>query len=152
MVHTHPYCICAVVAERGLKSLLENSGQGRYRVEDPWIVADRLFESARSEGQHLPIIFATGHPLFFSHWGFIDQLTVVQLHRGSYETECMFARLDPVNPIWNAIDSLFLKPAREQLDREVLEGIRQHRHPLTEGELHPYAICETPGFILERDV
>jgi hypothetical protein len=54
-----------------------------------------------------------------------------------------------VNPIFSPVDSLLLKPAEEQLRRETLEGIRQHRHPLTISELHPYAICETPGFLLE---
>ena len=31
--------------------------------------------------------------------------------------------------------------------RELLEDIHQHRYPVTEGEIRPYAICETPAFI-----
>ena len=38
----------------------------------------------------------------------------------------------------------------EGLRREETEGIHQHRHALTEGEVRPYAICETPAFILRE--
>ena len=58
-----------------------------------------------------------------------------------------FTPLQPVNPIWTDLDSVFLKPSGEQLQREIVEGIHQHRYPVTEGEIRPYAICETPAFI-----
>jgi len=74
---------------------------------------------------------------------------VIELHRNSYESLCEFSRLEPVNPFWTDLDTVFLKPSNEQLQREVLEDIHQHRYPLTEGEIHPYAICETPPFILQ---
>jgi hypothetical protein len=72
---------------------------------------------------------------------------VVALHRATWESACTFTSLHPVNPIFEAPDSVFLKPSGEQLAREQREGIHRHRYPLTELELHPYAICETPAFI-----
>jgi hypothetical protein len=144
----YPYCICAPVSEKALQALLEASGRGTFKDEHPWLVARELLEDARSEGSALPILFAVGPPSQFSHWGFIEALEVLELHRGSWQTACSFSPLQPVNPIWSALDSLLQKPSGEQLRREALEGIHQHRHALTEGELRPYAICETPAFIL----
>ena len=144
------YCICTTVDARALKALLEASGQGRYKDEQPWLIARELLNEAKAQSASLPILFATGHPPEFSHWGFIESIDVVELHRGTWESRCAFSPLHPVNPIWTSIDSVFLKPTGEQLKREMLEGIASHRYPLNEGELHPYAICETPAFILAQ--
>jgi hypothetical protein len=144
----YPYCICTTVGEKALQVLLEASGNGKYKDTHPWLVALELMDRAHSEAQSLPILFAIGQPSEFSHWGIIKDLAVVELHRATWETVCEFSPLKPVNPIWTDLDSLLLKPSEEQLQREGLEGIHQHRYPLTEGEIHPYAICETPGFVL----
>jgi hypothetical protein len=145
-----PCCICTTVSDKALRALLEASGRGTYRDDQPWLVARDLLIAGEAAGRQLPILFAVGQPSRFSHWGFIETLQVVELHRATWETACTFTPLKPVNPIFEAIDSLFLKPTAEQLDRERLEGIPQHRYPLTEAELHPYAICETPAFILKE--
>ncbi len=142
------YCICTTVDAKALKALLEASGQGRYKDDRPWLIAREMLRAAQAESAGLPILFATGHPAEFSHWGFIESIDVVELHRGTWESHCSFTPLHPVNPIWTAVDSVFLKPTDEQLRREVLEDIPRHRYPLNEGELYPYAICETPAFIL----
>jgi len=149
-VTPYPYCICTSFSEKALSSLLEAGGRGKYRDDHPWIVAKMLWDQAREAGQQLPVLFAVGQPGTFSHWAFIERLTVVELHRATWETECGFSALAPVNPIWTTLDSVFLKPSDEQLSRERLEGIRQHRYALTSAELHPYAICETPAFILNE--
>jgi hypothetical protein len=146
----YPYCICTSVSDKALSALLEAGGRGRYRDDHPWIVARELWEDAARTGRQLPVLFAVGQPASFSHWAFIERLAVVELHRASWETECGFSALAPVNPIWTTLDSVFLKPSDEQLKRERLEGIRQHRYALTNAELHPYAICETPAFILSE--
>ena len=145
-----PYCICTTVAERALRNLLENTGRGTYKDSHPWLVAQEFQQLARQQEKKLPILFATGSPSQFSHWAFIEELNVVELHRATFASLCEFSRLEAVNPIWTDIDTVFLKPTNEQLQREVLEDIHQHRYPLTEGEIHPYAICETPPFILQH--
>ena len=144
----HPYCICTTVGAKSLQALLEASGKGSYKDEHPWLVARQLLETATEQQARLPILFATGQPSEFSHWGYIEAIEVFELHRGQWDTRCSFSPLQPVNPIWTALDSVFLKPSHEQLQREELENIHQHRYALGEGELHPYAICETPAFIL----
>jgi hypothetical protein len=151
MTNCYEYCICATAAEKAIRSLLEVSGAGTYRVNDPWLIAAEFLSAATDAQRALPILFATGKPLQFSHWGIVQNLEVVELHRGAFETRCEFSPLQPVNPIWAPIDSLMLRPSEVQLRREDLEGIRKHRHELTIGELHPYAICETPGFLLETN-
>ncbi len=145
-----PYCLCTVVSDKALQALLEASGRGSYRDDHPWLVARDLAAAYADEGQRLPLLFAAGQPPGFSHWGFVERLEVLELHRSSWATTCAFTALHPVNPIFEAIDSLFLKPTAEQLARERREGIHQHRYPLTLAELRPYAICETPAFILRE--
>jgi hypothetical protein len=144
----YSYCICTTVGVKSLEALLEGSGQGNYKDEHPWLVAQEFLETAREASSRLPILFATGQPSEFSHWGYVEAIEVFELHRGQWETRCEFSPLVAINPIWTAIDSVFLKPSAEQHRRETLENIHQHRYALTEGEIHPYAICETPPFIL----
>jgi hypothetical protein len=148
----HPYCICTTVGAKALEVLLENAGQGKYRDTHPWLVALEMLDAARAEGERLAVLFATGQPSAFSHWGFIEDLAVVELHRATWETVLSFSELKPVNPIWTDLDSVLLKPTVEQSRREVLEGIHQHRYAVTEGEIRPYAICETPAFIQHASV
>ena len=143
-----PYCLCTTVSQKALQVLMEASGRGTYRDTHPWLIASQLLRDAQAAGQRLPVLFAAGGPLRFSHWGFVETLNVVELHRATWETACTFTPLKPVNPIFEEIDSLFLKPTAEQLARERLEGIHQHRYPVTVAELHPYAICETPAFVV----
>lgn len=142
-----PYCICTTVSSQGLEALLEVSGRGTYRDDSPWLVARDLLEDARRAGEDVAILFATGQPSRFSHWGLVENLEVLELHRATWETACAFTPLKAVNPIFEAVDSVFLKPTAEQLDREQREGIPRHRYPLTEAELRPYALCETPAFV-----
>jgi len=152
MTTTCPYCVCASASAKAIKSLLEGSGEGSITETDPWLVAAEMLEQARRDGQRVPLLLASGTPLEFTHWAWIKRIDVVELHRGSFETRCDFGRLEPVNPIFSELDSVLLRPAEHQLRREALEGIRQHRHNLTPAELHPYALCETPGFLLEPSI
>ena len=119
---------------------------------DPWIIAQERPESASREGFDLPILFATGEPLAFSHWSLVRSIDVEEFHRSSWETRCEFSRLQPVNPIWTGLDSVCLMPSIEQLRREEVEPIRVHRQFLDENLVRPYAICETPAFIGVADL
>jgi hypothetical protein len=149
-VQIHPHCIVTTVSAKALEALIEAGGRGTYRDSAPWLVARDIFARAQADGERLPILFAAGQPPEFSHWAFIESLEVVELHRGAWETACRFSPLEAVHPIWQAIDSLFLKPGAEQVAREQREGIHCHRYPLTAAELHPYGLCETPPFIAMR--
>lgn len=142
-----PNCLCTTVSAEALRALLESSGRGTYRDDQPWLVARKLLTRCQEQRQRLPIVFASGAPARFSHWSFVEELEVLELHRSSWATACTFSRLAPVNPIFTELDSLFLQPTAERLERERTEGIPTHRYPLTAAELHPYAICETPPFI-----
>jgi hypothetical protein len=150
-VTTHPYCLCTVVSDQALAALLEAGGRGTYRDDSPWLVARDMLRHCQDADQRLAILFAAGREPAFSHWALVESLKVVELHRARWESACAFGPLAPVNPIFEAIDSVFLKPTAEQLTREQLEGIPRHRYPLTTAELRPYAICETPAFIERSD-
>ena len=143
-----PWCIATVVTEKAIEGLRESGGGGLYKDSHPWLVAQDLLRSMTAEDQVLPILLATGHPLAFSHWSLIEGIDVVELHAGQWETACRFDTPKPMHPIFTELSSVFLKPADEQLERERREGLRQHRTALDEMHIHPYAICETPAFIL----
>lgn len=150
------YCICTVVAAQALKSLLEAAqelggsgpaGQGIYRDSHPWLVARELLDQATSRGERMPVMFAVDAPLRFSHWAHVRAIEVQELHKGTWETRCAFEPLEPVNPIWEPLDSVVLAPSAEQRHRERIEPIKKHRQLLDAGLIHPYAVCETPAFI-----
>src|SRR5262249_26077594 len=81
-------------------------------------------------------------------WASIEEIDVVALHRAAWESRCRFKGLAPMHPIWTSLDSLMLKPGDDQLRRETLEPIPLLRHTLDERHARPYAICETPAFML----
>ena len=150
------FCICTVVAEKALEGLLEAArefgpadphGQGVYRDTHPWLVARELFDQAVDHSERMPVMFAVADPLRFSHWAFVQSIEVAELHKGAWETRCAFTPLEPVNPIWEALDSVVLAPSAEQRHRERIEPIKQHRQLLDASLIHPYAVCETPAFI-----
>lgn len=145
----HDSCICTTASAKAIESLLEGSGAGSYRVEEPWLLAAEELRAAQQAGERMALFLASGDPLCFSHWAWLESIEVLELHRGTFETRCQFSKLMEVNPIWAPVDAFFLKPAEYRLAREAREGIRQHRYALTSAELHPYALCETPAFVLE---
>lgn len=148
IVNAAPWCIATVVTEKAIEGLLESGSGGVYKDSHPWLVAQDLFRSMAAQNQALPILLASGQPLAFSRWSVIEEINVVELHLGQWETACRFEAPKPMHPIFLELGSVFLKPASEQLERERREGLRQHRTALDEMHVHPYAICETPAFIL----
>jgi hypothetical protein len=144
----HPYCVATCVSGDALTALLEAGRNGTLRDEHPWLIAAELLDAANAAGARLALMIATEPPLAFAQWAWIERIDVVELRKGQWQTACDFRGLAPVNPIWTDLDSLLLKPGDDQLRREQLEPIRHYRNALDAQRLRPYAICETPGFIL----
>ena len=141
-------CICTAIDAKALAKVIEgHAGGATYIDSRPWIVARELLDEARTAEERLPLVFATGDPIVFSHWAFVDTIDVRELHHGSWETHCEIGVLKPVNPIWESIDSIVLAPSAEQLHRERVEPVHIHRQMLNEQHIWPYAVCETPVFI-----
>lgn len=145
------FCLSAVVTKKALDHILETAGTtggGAYKDNHPWYVARELLAEAADAGLALPILLATDDPLEFSHWAFVKDIDVEEFHRGTWETRCEFVGLAPMNPIWVSLDSVALFPSKEQQHREAIEPIHMHRQFLDEHLVRPYAVCETPPFIL----
>lgn len=144
-------CICTAIDSKALAKIVEShAGGATYIDSHPWIVAGELLDEATAAEQRLPLVFATGSPIAFSHWAFVDTIDVRELHHGSWETRCEIGALRPVNPIWESIDSIALAPPAEQLHREHVEPVHIHRQMLDEQHIWPYAVCETPVFIADH--
>jgi hypothetical protein len=143
----YPFCIATCVSADALSAFLEAGRNGTLRDEHPWLIAAELLQAARVAGARVPLLLATEKPLEFRQWAYIERIDVVEIRRGSWESACEFRELTAMNPIWNDIDSVLLKPGDDQLRRERLEPIRIHRFVLDAQQIHPYAVCETPAFI-----
>jgi hypothetical protein len=147
-----PYCIVTSVTAEGLKAFLEAGRDGSFNDEHPWLMAAEMLAEAQAAGQQLPLILAVDDrgEYQLDHWAWIEHIDVDEIRKGRWLTHCRFSGLAPVNPIFTALDSLFLKPGDDQLRRESLEPIRILRQALDLKHLHPYAICETPAFLQAR--
>ncbi len=144
-------CLCTAVAPKALAAIIESHAEGAtYRDAHPWIVARELLDEATAAGVRLPVMFATGDPVAFSHWTFVTAIDVRELHPGTWETQCRFETFVPVNPIWKTLDSIMLAPSKEQLHREQVEPVHIHRQMLDDRLIWPYAVCETPPFIADH--
>lgn len=143
------FCLATVVTPKSIESMLEADTGGLFKDQNLWRVAKTFFLKAQAAQLSVPLLFAVrdGEAAWFSHWSMINSIEVLELPDSRGESRCYFDRLEPFNPIWQAIDSLSHKPSDEQLSREQLEGARTLRWPLQENQLHPYTICETPVFI-----
>jgi len=146
----HTYCLATVTSAKAIATLTESDQGGAYRDNHPWLVARDLWAAAQNAGETMPILLAVqdGGRIGFTHYAFITGIEVMARQLGGYDSVCRFGRLEKMHPIWEDIDSVTLKPAAEQLARESREGIHQHRFHLTQQLLRPYAICETPSFLL----
>lgn len=144
-------CICTAIDAKVLAKIIESDVEGATYIDShPWIIARELLDEATAAQQRLPLVFATGDPIAFSHWAFVESIDIRELHHGSSETRCDIGPLKPVNPIWESIDSVALAPSAEQLHREQVEPVHIHRQMLNEQHIWPYALCETPVFISDK--
>ena len=143
------FCLATIVTPKSIEAMLEADSGGLFKDQNLWRVAETFLLQARAAQLVVPLLFAVrdGEECWFSHWSIIKSIEVMELPDSRGESRCYFDRLQPFNPIWQAIDSLSHKPSDEQLSREKLEGARTLRWPLQENQLHPYTICETPAFI-----
>jgi hypothetical protein len=148
----YPYCLVTAVPEKSLAALLDAGGSGTYRDTHPWLIAREMKQEADEAQQTLVLLIASRLPLEITHWTTVLRIDVVELHRGTWETACDFGVLAAVPEIWSSLDSLMLKPGDDQLRREALEPIRKHRQLLDEKHLLPYAIVETPPFLVTLGV
>lgn len=143
-----PFCVVTVTDQRALASVHESGSlRGSFRDRHPWLVAKELFTEANTTGQVLPLVFAVEPDLKLKDWAIVTDIDVATYSGQAFETRCSFERLQAVNPIFEALDSLVLLPSSEQLHREELEPIRKYRQHLDAIHVHPYAVCETPPFV-----
>ncbi len=146
----YKWCIATVTTAKAIATLTENDQAGAYRDHHPWLIAQELWRIAESAGESMPILLAVqeGNIIAFSHYAMITSVEVLAKQLGGHDSVCRFTRLQKMHPIWSEIDSVALKPTAEQLAREQREDLHQHRFHLTSQLIRPYAICETPAFLL----
>ncbi len=147
-MQAHPYCLAVAVHEGVLKRLLEEGDVGAYRDAHPWYVAADLLQDALEQEQQLYLLLATGSPLRLTHWA---EITDIEVHSmaTTRETRVRLGRTGAVSPLFEEAESVALAPSQWQLERERREGLRVRRVHLDASWLRPYAVCETPAFLLQ---
>jgi hypothetical protein len=145
-VPVHACCIAFAVDATALERLLEDGDVGGYRDPEPWFVAADRLAAARAAGETFHALLASGTPLRLVRWAEVTEIEVHEI-ASTRETRVHFGRSGPVNPIFEALDSVTLLPAEYQLERERREGARVRRTHLEPALLHGYALCETPSFL-----
>lgn len=145
----HPLCLAVAVNGSALERLLAEGDVGGYRDSHPWYVAAALLDAAREQADVFYLLLAAGTPLHLSHWA---EVVDIEVHRyaSNRETRVRIAATGPVSPLFEQLESITLPPSTWQLQREQQEGLRARRVHLDSHWIRPYAICETPAFLLAR--
>lgn len=145
----HSLCLAVAVNGDALERLLAEGDVGGYRDSHPWYVAVTLLASAKAQGHALYLLFAAGSPLGLSHWA---EVVDIEVHRyaSKRETQVKIGATGMVSPLFEELESVTLAASTWQLEREQQEGLRVRRVHLDSHWIRPYAICETPAFLLGK--
>ena len=143
----HPLCLAVAVDGKALDRLLEEGEVGGYRDRHPWYVAADLLNTAREYGQQLFILLASGASLRLTHWAEVIDIEVYHV-ASDRQTRLSLGQSGRVSPLFEELESVTLAPSHWQLEREQQEGLRVRRVHLDSHWIRPYAICETPAFLL----
>lgn len=145
----HPLCLAVAVNGDALERLLAEGDVGGYRDSHPWYVAATLLAAAKAQDQALYLLLAAGSPLRLSHWA---EVVDIDVHRyaSNRETQVKIGATGGISPLFEELESVTLAPSTWQLEREQQEGLRVRRVHLDSHWIRPYAICETPAFLLAK--
>ncbi len=145
----HPLCLAVAVNGSALERLLAQGDVGGYRDSHPWYVAATLLGTAQAQGDSFYLLLAADSPLRLSHWA---EVVDIEVHRyaSTRETRVRIGATGEVSPLFEDLESVTLAPTAWQLEREQQEGLRVRRVHLDHHWIRPYAICETPAFLLAR--
>ena len=147
------YCIATLLNRATLDSILDQSDLAKIKDSHPWVVAKRITELAHSNNQSCPLLIGSldeNNEQKLTHTAIIQSIEIQNRSTSALFTEIEIKDIRVINPIWENLDSIALKPSFEQNERENEEGLRTFRYHLDSRTIAPYAICETPAFLLNR--
>ena len=147
------YCIATLLNRATLDSILDQSNLAKIKDSHPWVVAKRVTESAHLSNQACPLLIGSldeNSEQKLSHVAIIQSIELQKRSTSALFTEVEIRDIREINPIWEDLDSIALKPSFEQIERENEEGLRTFRYHLDSRTIVPYAICETPAFLMNR--
>jgi hypothetical protein len=124
------FCIYTIKHSDDLRAALSAGGRGTYTERKKWVRAKQLLEEAKRAGKRLPVIFAAAEGTFhLVAWGLLEE--VVPDETSSYT----FSELRFFEP----------QPHKSTL-KKASDG-----EPLDEWFIRPYAICQTPDYLVEQE-
>lgn len=121
-------CIYTIKHSDDLRTTLASGGGGTYTERKKWARGKRLLDEARRTGKRLPIIFAAAEGTFdLFAWAILDEVVPDLI------TSYTFSELRLFDP----------QPQKSTLKKA------SNGEPLAEWFIRPYAICQTPDYLLE---
>ena len=107
------YCIATLLNRATLDSILDQSDLAKIKDSHPWIVAKRVTESAHSNNQACPLLIGSldeNSEQKLSHVAIIQSIELQKRSTSALFTEVEIKDIREINPIWEDLDSIALKP------------------------------------------
>jgi transcriptional regulator with XRE-family HTH domain len=122
-------CIYTIKQSDDLRASLANGGCGTFTERKKWVRARQLLEEAKRAGKRLPVIFAPAEATrHLFAWALLDEIVPDE------ESAYTFSGLRLFDP----------QPLKATL-KKASDG-----EPLDPWFIRPYAICQTPDYLLEQ--
>ncbi len=127
--------VYTIVKSQSLKEMYDSGRSGTFTEKKPWVTAHKLWKTARSSDEVVPVIFAfakkTSALEFFAD---LYEVTMRQNAEGKWTTEVAIKNLTKISAP---------RPLKTRLT------VSSTRERLSAGFIRPYAIVDTPSFLLK---
>ncbi|HEX5273524.1 MAG TPA: hypothetical protein VFW33_23675 [Gemmataceae bacterium] len=124
-------CVYTLKQSDDLRAALEDGGRATYTERKKWVRAKQLVDNAKRTEKRLPVIFAPAEwTRYLLAWALLDE---VVLDEGTAYTFSGLQMFDP-------------QPRKTSLKKA------SNGAPLDPGFIRPYAICQTPDYLMELAV
>ena len=123
------FCIYTMRKSENLQYIYLGDGAGKFSEKKIWRTGHALFQQAREENKKMPIFFsAAEEDSGLIYFAFLESIEI-----GDSVTTYSFSDLNEIDEP-KPLSSLKL---------------RSSQNPLSDNYIRPYAICETPDFLIE---
>ncbi len=126
-----PFCVYTIRYQKDLDEAYRAGGSGEFTENKVWKTGHRLFQEAQTNGQRMPVVFASADVTDKLLYHAV--LSDLVLDEAESTTKYQFTHLTPIE------GGLPLSTLR----------LRSTNRQLSDNYIRPYAICHTPSFISE---
>ena len=130
------YCIYTMPKRDDLQYYYMSEGSGDFGVKKIWRTGLYLFYLAKKQKVEIPIFFsAADENSGLIYYAFLDSIKIDETEKNVFRTTYSFHDLTEI---------------KEPKPKSSLK-LRSTDNPLSDNYIRPYAICQTPDFIIDLD-